>query len=333
MAIRLIGLVGGPAAAIVLSRFGLTGVAAPAFATFLIAAVVIGELGRVRPEPDQSGATLEVRRIRDYVKGWAAASVLSAGIALLAGLAVVGFSGETETPTAAEEPEVTTEASWANGDWLNEDWANEDIDWSMAHWPDAPLTYYRQGVAYPDGSFCVGYCPDRLYIIEKIEASTPEPKPGLRWIVRFGGWENVDGMKGFVAGSIATVAVTLLLAALAIWMTVRAARAGANEAIRQRDERWRRSVVATIIASVGWIVGLLVAGWALAVALALDPADGALAVVGLVASALVTAAAVVGAGACATHLLRRPNGTYPLPVAPASPEPIRDGAIDLGAGA
>jgi len=88
--VRLIGLVVAFAAGLLLSRTESMWATAPVIAAVVLIAVLVSELGRPRPERQRgSGAALEVRRVRDYVRRGAALGGLGLGLLLLAELWLV----------------------------------------------------------------------------------------------------------------------------------------------------------------------------------------------------------------------------------------------------
>ena len=110
--VHAIGLAGGLAAGYALVLSGQSGVAPPAFAGSVLVAVVITELGRARPDPaDAPGGTasLQVRRVRDYVPGsLARAATACAAVTVVAavGLAGIALWLVARSPLATGDPDL-----------------------------------------------------------------------------------------------------------------------------------------------------------------------------------------------------------------------------------
>lgn len=243
MKVRLTGLVAGIAFAVAFVRLGLAAIAVPVFAVCLILAVLVTEVGRARPEPDEAGRARPRGRIRDYASGWPMWSVLLTATVLLVGLGFVAAAG-------MPQPGYLGRWYW--------------------YWPT--------------------------------------------------GWRAPAGLADVVATCIGTVVLTILLGAIAVRAAVRAPRAGADEAVQARNERWRRALVDSIVATAGLILSLLLAGWSVAVTMAI--AVEAAAAFWLVLATVLTASVFTAALVHAAVLLAPASAGLPRGVASTPSESI-----------
>jgi hypothetical protein len=271
------------AAALVLSRVGPTGAAAPAIAAAILIAVLVSELGRPRPERQHgTGAALEVRRIRDYVKPAAVVGVLLTGLVLMAELA------------------------WllAAGTWHKQD---SGYAWSSPTAVEVPALE-ANGSAILYELVCVGQTPDlveRSFLAVTVSSDLcqdEEPQAEEDWAAG-------EGVVGAAFGTIGTALAALLLGPLVLRATVRTPRAGADDQTRERDERWRRGTVSTVVATVGWVLTVPLALWNITLLLAedSDSLSGPVDYLRLALFALLAAGGMLGAAFSATALSRAPR--------------------------
>lgn len=133
----------------------------------------------------------------------------------------------------------------------------------------------------------------------------------LDWTVAFASWADTARVAGGIKGTVLVTLVALLLCPAAVWSTVRSPRAGADDSTRERDERWRRGVVQTFVASGGWVVSSLVIIWNTTLVF-LSPAIGPTTSVNdasvAAAAALFATAGLTGVTVYGSALLRAPTG-------------------------
>ncbi len=297
--VRLVGLVVGVAAGLVLGRTGPTGAAAPAIAGAVVIAVLVSELGRPRPERQHgSGAALEVRRVRDYARPAVAWGVVIGGLVLVAELAWLLAAG-----------------TWVPRDGVGTAWhspgtgpASETVELN-----GMPFRYETLCAEPTEDARFTGRSDTGFYLVSDGDWGMELPSDLVASVCRGWvsgqGWAEGEGVVGAAFGTMATAALALLVAPLVLRATVRAPRAGADEQTRERDERWRRGSAGTVVATAGWIVFVPLAVWNIALLLVEDPASftGPAEYVRLAMLALLAAAAVIGASAHAVALTRAPD--------------------------
>ena len=239
--IRLVGVVVGLATALVLSRTGHMWAVAPALAGVVLVCVLISELARPRPERQRgSGAAVEVRRVRDYVRPAAALGAVGLGIVLLGEMWLL--AGAENHGFAQGRHSVFIDSPYLYGpEWSAGLVAVRGVERDVL---EAELAFdcmeRGQSAQFMEFTFVCG---------DGVDAA------------------RYSGVLAGIVGTAGTTLAVLVLAAAVIWATVRSPRAGTDEATRDRDERWRRGVVEAVLAVAGWIVAALVVVWNMALVL------------------------------------------------------------------